>query len=246
MPDPRVRTVVHIDEEKCDGCGVCVPACEEGAIQIVDGKARLVDERYCDGLGACLGECPRGAITLEEREAPEFDEQAVHEHLRAQGSAHPPEAHAPCACPSAQPRTLVHSRPEAAWAHRPTASHLANWPVQLALVPPTAPWLDGADLLLCADCVPFALGGFHHEVLEGKQLIIACPKLDDTAPYLARLTEIFATRDIRSVTVARMEVPCCAGLVELARQAVGAAGRDIPVNELVVGIEGHVLEAVHS
>jgi len=223
-----------------------VPACEEGAIQIIDGKARLVDDRYCDGLGACLGECPEGAITLEEREADEFDEEAVAEYLADEQASTAQDAELPCGCPSAHARTLEPCSQDEAAASAPTVSRLRNWPVQLSLVSPTARWLDGADLLLCADCVPFALGEFHRDLLEGKQLIIACPKLDDIGPYLAKLTEIFESRDVRSVTVTRMEVPCCWGLVGLARRAVQAAGKDLPVQKLVVGIEGHVLEAVHS
>lgn len=246
MTGRRVRQIVQIDEDKCDGCGLCVPACEEGAIQIIDGKARLVADRYCDGLGACLGECPQGAITLQEREADEFDEEAVAEYLADEQASTAQDAKLPCGCPSAQARTLEPCSHDEAAASAPTVSRLRNWPVQLTLVSPTAPWLDGADLLLCADCVPFALGDFHRDLLEGKQLIIACPKLDDIRPYLAKLTEIFESRDVRSVTVARMEVPCCSGLVGLARRAVQAAGKHLPVQELVVGIEGHVLEAVHS
>jgi len=211
----QVRKIVRIDEEKCNGCGLCVPSCEEGAIQIIDGKARLVEDRLCDGLGNCLGECPQDAITIEEREAEEFDEEAVTEHL---GTA--------AVVAGAQP------------------SQLRNWPVQLTLVPPHAPWLDGADLLISADCVPYALGGFHGELLAGKRVITACPKLDDVQPYLAKLVEIFRRTDIRRVTVARMEVPCCAGLVALVGQALEASGRSTPFEELVISIEGRQLVSV--
>ena len=219
MPATAVRSIIKIDEEKCDGCGLCVPACEEGAIQIIDGKARLVQDRYCDGLGACLGDCPRGAITIVEREAEGFDEEAALEHVRAQT-----DDQSAC-CPgtaSAQPQ-------------------LRNWPVQLTLVPVGAPWLDGADLLMSADCVPYAYADFHERMLAGHQVITACPKLDDTDPYLVKLTDIFRERDINSVTVVRMEVPCFGGLPMVVGQAMEASGTNLPINTIVVGIEGDIL-----
>ncbi len=236
----KVRKIVHIDEEKCDGCGLCVPSCEEGAIQIIAGKARLIEDRLCDGLGNCLGECPRGAITIEERAAEEFDEDAVTQHLGALEAAV-----AGSGCGGGCPGSMVMSLGEEAGpAGGPQPSQLQNWPVQLTLVPPQAPWLDGADLLISADCVPYALGGFHGELLAGKKVITACPKLDDVQPYLAKLVEIFRGNDIRRVTIARMEVPCCGGLVALVKQALAGAGGSIPCEELVIGIEGRQLVGV--
>lgn len=236
MTTKTVRKIVHIDEEKCDGCGLCVPSCDEGAIQIIDGKAKLVAENLCDGLGDCLGECPRGAITIEEREAEEFDETAVEEHLREQLN----EVASPCSgggCPGSAARDLGSQvRHEAPAGGVPQASQLRNWPVQLTLVPVHAPWLDRADLLISADCVPYALGSFHSDLLAGKQVITACPKLDDVEPYLRKLTEIFETHDIKRVTVARMEVPCCGGLTGLVQEALRRAESDAIYEELVVEI----------
>ncbi len=238
----RLRQIIRIDEEKCDGCGLCVPSCDEGAIQIIDGKARLVAERLCDGLGNCLGECPQGAITIEEREAEEFDEDAVVEHLRADAVEAPA-----CGggCAGSMVRWLEGDETDAA-SSGPQPSQLGNWPVQLTLVPVHAPWLEGADLLISADCVPYALESFHSDLLTGKQVITACPKLDDVQPYLRKLMEILRSREIASVTVARMEVPCCAGLVALVRQAIEGSGRSIRSEELVVSIEGRQLAPVDA
>lgn len=236
-----IRKIVRIDEEKCNGCGECVPSCAEGAIQIVDGKARLLADNLCDGLGACLGDCPLGAITIEEREADEFDEEAVEEHLKAAAPA-PRAAHAAPAsapgggCPSAR----VQSFAPAAGGCPSAPSRLAQWPVQLHLVPPSAPFLRGADLLLAADCAPFAYPDFHETLLKGKALLIACPKLDDTSPYLDKLTAMLSQNDIRSLTVVHMEVPCCSGLIHLARQALAASGRDIPLHTVRVVIRGEL------
>lgn len=240
----RVRQIVRIDEEKCNGCGLCVPACEEGAIQIIDGKARLIEERLCDGLGNCLGECPQGAITIEYREADAFDEAAVEEHLVKSAAA---GSSSGCGggCPGSAALSLaVEDEEEVAAGSQP--SRLRNWPVQLTLVPVHAPWLDGADLLISADCVPYALGSFHSELLRGKQVITLCPKLDDVRPYLDKLVEIFRAHDIKRVTVARMEVPCCAGVVTLVGRAMELAGCQAPVSEVIVGIEGKVLSHVES
>jgi len=257
-----IRKVVKIDEDKCNGCGLCVPACAEGAIQIIDGKARLIADNLCDGLGACLGDCPQDAITVEEREADEFDEAAVDEHLKASGLPPVvPLAHAAPAspahhggCPSAQVRSLAPSTSVGCPSARvtsierparetdatvgPAQSRLAQWPVQLHLVPPTAPFLRGADVLLAADCAPFAFADFHEELLKGKALLIACPKLDDTAPYLDKLTAMIQQSQINSLTVVHMEVPCCSGLLHLARQAIARSGRDIPLETVCIGIRG--------
>ena len=234
------RKIVHIDEEKCNGCGACIIACAEGALKIIDGKARLVSDIYCDGLGACLGKCPEGAITIEEREAEAFDEEAVKHHLAEEQKA---DASLPCGCPS----TAVHEFDRRGGAvshdahHQRQESRLANWPVQLRLVPPTAPFLQGADVLLAAHCVAFAHPNFHADLLDGHALLIACPKLDDFEGHLAKLTQVLKQSDIKSVTVAHMEVPCCSGLVHLARQAAKASGKDIPVDDVTIGVEGEVI-----
>ncbi|MEN8614682.1 4Fe-4S ferredoxin [Dehalogenimonas sp. THU2] len=237
-----VRKIVCIDEDKCDGCGVCVPSCAEGAIQVIDGKARLVSDIYCDGLGACLGECPRDAITIEEREAPEFDEIAAMKHV-ARTQPKPP-VHA---CPSARLMSFGHPVSPAPEEHKspaaPEASALGHWPVQLTLVPPHAPFLKNADILLTADCVPFAYPNFHRDFLKDKALLIACPKLDDYEAHLHKLSQIFAQAQPDSVTVLRMEVPCCGGLTQLVRQAAQMAGVMMPVSEVTIGIRGQVLAA---
>ncbi|MEK7449197.1 MAG: 4Fe-4S dicluster domain-containing protein [Planctomycetota bacterium] len=244
------RKIVCIDESKCDGCGNCVPSCAEGALQIINGKARLVKEIYCDGLGACLGECPQGAITIIDREAEEFDDEATREHIKkmtASASAQPvKKEHSeslPCGCPS----TMVHDfrePPAAQTEHRPETvkipSALRQWPIQLKLVPPTAPFLQGADLLLAADCVPFAMANFHQEFLKDKALLIGCPKLDDNRSALDRLTDIIKLANLKSLTVLHMEVPCCFGLVNLARQALTDSGKQIPFNQVTIGIKGDV------
>jgi NAD-dependent dihydropyrimidine dehydrogenase PreA subunit len=246
MKTKVVRTIVKIDEEKCDGCGLCIPECKEGALQIVDGKARLVGEVYCDGLGACLGHCPQGAITVEEREADEFDEKAVAEHLKAVESPHEDNHRFPAGgCPSAKVMTFPGEKSLARGpGASPAASEsaLSQWPVQLALVPVSAPYLRNADLLIAADCVPFAYAEFHRELLAGKTVLIACPKLDDTAPYLQKLARVFAECDVRSITVAHMEVPCCFGLLRLVEEALKLAGKDIPVKDVTVSVQGEVSE----
>jgi len=231
-----LRKVVRINEEKCSGCGVCIPACAEGALQIVDGKATLVSDKYCDGLGACLGECPEGAITIEEREADGFDETAVRHHVEQHSHA---EETLPCGCPSASETRL---------ARRPVEtdstgtiyqeSMLGNWPVQLTLVTPGAAFLQGADVVLAADCVPFAYPGFHRDFLKDHALLVACPKLDDFEAHLAKLTEILRRSKVQSITVVRMEVPCCSGLTHMAEEAIRLSGKKIPLSEFVIGIQG--------
>ncbi len=237
MTTKTLRKIVHIDEEKCNGCGVCVPSCAEGAIQIIDDKARLVSEKYCDGLGACLGECPQGAITIEERKAEGFDEQAVHHHFEEMKETET----LPCGCSSAtvaqfEPAAAAAAVGQKAAAHQP--SGLSHWPVQLRLVPPTAPFLQNADLLLTADCVPFAYGGFHQDFIRDHAVLVACPKLDDFEEHLQKLTEILRRSSVKSLTVVHMEVPCCSGLVHMASQAVRASGRNIPLQEVVIGTRG--------
>lgn len=245
------RKIVKIDENKCDGCGLCIPQCAEGAIQIIDGKARLVAEKYCDGLGACLGHCPREAITIEEREVKEFDEAAVKEHLKrldekkvkSAGSQAEP-ASVTSECPSAE---MMDLRREAEGKRgtakgRGSKSRLSQWPIQLSLVPPDAPYLRDAELLLSADCVPFAYPDFHEELLRGKIILIGCPKLDDTDFYREKLTQILRGNDIKNITVAHMEVPCCFGLNHIVREAIKASGKDIPIREITIGIKGNKQE----
>lgn len=234
----RVRKIIRIDEEKCDGCGLCVPSCAEGAIQIIDGKARVSNEALCDGIGNCLGECPQGAITIEEREADEFDPELVERMMKAEARG----IDAPLAgggCPGSMARSLPGARPSGAAPSSTAApSALANWPVQLHLVPPSAPYLRGADLLIAADCVGFALPSLHSQLLEGRVLVIGCPKLDDVLAYSEKLTEILALNDVRSITIAIMEVPCCHGLVRLVREAAERADSRATIRVLVVGVDG--------
>lgn len=235
------RKIVRIDEEKCNGCGVCVPSCAEGAIQIIEGKARLVSEVYCDGLGACLGECPQGAITIEEREAADFDEAAVHVHLKSIGMAG--HGHHGGGCPGSRMMTFRkgHAQEVSAQSAWPTASELEQWPVQLTLVPVEAPYFKGADLVVAADCVPFAYANFHRRFLRGHALAIGCPKLDDPEYYLEKLTQIFARNDLRSVTVVHMEVPCCFGLLRIVREAAARSGKNIPIVAVNISVQGEII-----
>jgi len=269
------RQIIHIDDDQCNGCGQCVTACAEGALAIVDGKARLVKDRFCDGLGACIGECPQGALTIELRDADEFDQVAVEEHLahlgrasavpqsgRAADAAHAPHPVAPaepeplaCGCPGTmsevlRPRQAAQNTPAAAEAATSTIpgqaapqSQLGNWPVQIHLLPLQAPCYQGADLLLAADCVPFAHAGFHQDLLRGRTLAIGCPKLDDAIFYIEKLANILSANDIRSLTVAHMEAPCCFGLAHIAAQAVGKSGKQIPVETIIIGRDGTIKSA---
>jgi NAD-dependent dihydropyrimidine dehydrogenase PreA subunit len=236
------RKIVLIDENRCDGCGQCVPSCAEGAIQLIDGKARLISDRLCDGLGACLGHCPRGAIRLEERESEPFDEQMA----AAQSSRSKRNPIRGSGCPSAQlldfPPPAGTPRTDVALSLS-TPGSLRHWPVQLRLIPPAAPFLAGADLLVCATCVPVALPDFHARLLQGHAVAIACPKLDDQTGYLEKLTAMFAGAGLNSVTVARVTVPCCAGLLRLVRRARDLAGSTLPVTDMVIRPDGHMTEA---
>ncbi len=234
------RQVVEIDEEKCNGCGLCVPACAEGALQIVDGKAKLISDKYCDGLGACLGECPQGAITIEERNAAEFDEEAVKEHLERE---HPVSPHTHLACPSTHIVSFEPHKPEEREVSARIESTLSQWPVQLTLSPPNAPFFENADLLITADCVPLAYANFHQDFLKDKTLVIGCPKLDDAEAYRVKLTEIFQRNNIRSVTVINMEVPCCFGLFHIVKRALEDSGRKMPLRQEIISIKGEKLSA---
>jgi len=242
------RKIVKIDQEKCNGCGDCVSSCVEGAIRIENGKAKLVSDSYCDGLGACLGTCPQDAITIEEREADPFDESLAPNAFHEKAS-HPAPASSvsapPCSCPSAVARMIerpASSSPTTATDGSGPVSELRNWPVQLGLVSPNAPFLNGADVLLVADCVPFAHGRFHQDFLSGgRPVVIACPKLDIAMPHLPKLTQIIREAQPRSLTVVRMEVPCCGGLTRMVQSAVDASGCDTPVTEVTIAIKGGVV-----
>jgi Fe-S-cluster-containing hydrogenase component 2 len=258
-----LRDVVIIDEERCDGCGLCVPACAEGALRIVNGKARLVADRLCDGMGACLGHCPRGAIRIERREADEFDE-AVGAARHAPHS-HPAETAQPrkqaCPTPNQRPGGMCPGARLRLWdptpengngtaapakpALRPGGeqqSALTHWPVQLRLVQPTAPMLRRARLLVAADCVPFAYAGFHANLLAGRAVVVGCPKLDDRAEQIERLTAIVAQNQLEEITVAHMQVPCCTGILHAVLEARRQAGSSVPVISVVIGIHGEILE----
>lgn len=238
-----LRNIVVIDEEKCNGCGQCVISCAEGALKIVNGKAKLISNKYCDGLGACIGECPQGALTVEKREVEEFDEEAVTEHLKREklAPAVHPEHSTHQACPSVQvmdfERNLV--KEETGKTPDKIESELTQWPVQLALVPANAPFFENADLLIVADCVPFAYPNFHNDFLRGKKLVVGCPKLDDTEFYKEKLTELFRRSNIRSITVVNMEVPCCFGLYRLVKEALASAGKNIPLRQETISIRGN-------
>ncbi len=242
-----MRKIVKIDEELCDGCGQCVPGCAEGAIEIIDEKARLVSESYCDGLGACLGECPNGAITIVEREAEDFDEEAVEVYLKEKEKAEKPvEPPLACGCPSTHVQTFIPKTPDKRGlteGSRPaTESTLSHWPVQINLVPPSAPFLKGADLLIAADCAPLAYPDFHKDFLKGKVVMIGCPKFDNVEDYILKFTEIFKVAGIKSVTSLIMEVPCCSGLPMIVKRAMDAAGKDIPMEEIVISTKGDILK----
>ena len=213
-----IRNIIEIDEERCDGCGQCVPSCQEGAIVIRDGKARLVSDRHCDGLGACLGECPRGALRIVTREAEPFDEAVAAPH---------PASCPGSGCPSAETRPA--GAPRAA---------LRNWPVQIRLVSPAAPWLQRAHLLITADCVPVACAGFHERLAGDNAVLMGCPKFDPQGEYAHKFGELFAAADIERVTVAVMEVPCCQGLPRIVQAGMALAGKTIPMEVVVAGFDG--------
>jgi len=240
------RKIIEFDDERCDGCGQCVPACAEGAIEIVDGKARIVAEKYCDGLGACLGECPNDALTIVEREAEDFDEVAVEAFLKKkEASGRQTEQAVPGGCPSSRVQTFIPSTPcqaaNAAVMQSGAGSELTHWPIQVHLVPPNAPFLKRADLLIAADCTPVAYPNFHRDFLKGKVVMVGCPKFDDVEAYIQKFIDIFKTADINSITTVVMEVPCCSGLPMIIKKAMEAAGKDIPVEEVVISTRGEIL-----
>ncbi len=240
------RKIIEIDEELCDGCGQCVPSCAEGALQIIDGKARVVAEKYCDGLGACLGECPTGALKIVEREAEEFDEEAVEEYLKETEGGQPQPAAAPgVGCPSSA--IHIFSSPAGGGAVTPqrsgkdTASALTHWPIQIRLIPPHASFLKGAELLLLADCTAVSYPAIHQDLIPGRVVMMGCPKFDDVEDYVARFTAIFQQAGIKSITNVIMEVPCCSALPMIVKKAQEAAGTDIPVRDIVIGTRGQIL-----
>ncbi len=278
------RQIIRIDDEKCNGCGLCIPNCPEGALRIIDGKARLVGDLLCDGLGACIGHCPEGAITIETREAERYDERTVMANVASQGpgvvlahlqhlqehgewhdldealaycsengiavpdeftvsqrqAGHPLHAAHAGGCPGSR---IMNFDSAAACDGSPAPagapSRLRHWPVQITLVPPTAPFLEGAHLLIAADCVPFAYADFHEELLRGKVCLVGCPKLDDAEAYIEKLSDMFRRNDIRSITVAHMEVPCCFGMVKLVDAAMERSGKRIPVETRMIGVKGN-------
>jgi len=282
--DMAKRKIIRIDEEKCDGCGLCIPDCPEGALKIIDGKARLISDLFCDGLGACIGSCPEGAITIEEREAEEYDEREVMRNMVKQGKnvikAHLehlkehsqseylkeaidflkernieiPRGEEPLhrghehiasfsGCPGSK---MMDFREEEEVAEKKKAiskgiSELRQWPIQIMLVPPNAPYLKDADLLIAADCVSFAYADFHDDLLKGKILLVGCPKLDDVEFYKEKIAQILKDNNIKSITCAHMEVPCCFGLVNMVKSAISASGKDIPFTEITMSIKGEKL-----
>lgn len=244
-----IRTIINIDKERCNGCGLCVDACHEGAIAMVDGKAELIRDDYCDGLGNCLPVCPTGAITFEEREAAAFDEAAVEENMKKKQEAERQHQHQnlACGCPGSQARALKReSEPQAAPAaaaaqtEKPE-SQLQQWPVQIKLVPVNAPYFDGANLLIAADCAAYAYANFHNDFIKNRITIIGCPKLDE-GDYSEKLTAILANNNIKSVTVVRMEVPCCGGIQNAAVTALKNSGKMIPWQVVTISTTGEILE----
>lgn len=240
------RKIIQIDEEKCDGCGQCVTGCAEGALQVIDGKARVVNEVFCDGLGACIGECPNGALTLIEREAEEFDENAVEAHLQqAQQKQHAPK------CPSAGIQDLRTATscdqanvPAELGPNAAIHSNLSHWPIQIRLIPPNAPFLKGADLLVVADCVPVTYPAMNETFVKGRRVLLGCPKFDNVQEAIEKFTQIFLQNEIRSLTILVMEVPCCSGLPFIVRKAMEASGKNIAVSTVVISTRGEILRRI--
>jgi len=231
-----IRKIIRIDQDKCNGCGACAAACHEGAIEMIDGKATLTREDYCDGLGDCLPACPTGAITFEEREAPAYNEAAVLA-AKAQKQAAPK----PCGCPGSMARALHREVPVQQQAAAPASSQLQQWPCQIKLAPVNAPYFDGANLLIAADCTAYAYGNFHQDFIRNHITLIGCPKLDE-GDYAEKLTQIIANNDIKSVKIVRMEVPCCGGIENAAKRALQASGKFIPWQVITITTDGRIKE----
>ena len=233
-----LRNIVKIDEEKCNGCGLCVTACAEGAIKIIDDKAKLVSEIYCDGLGACLGHCPEDAITIEKREAKDFDEEATNAYLAREKNA---QVQTDFVCPGMAAKQLeTNAMPNDTITAGAVSSQLGQWPVQLKLVSPHAPYFANADLLLVADCVPFAMGDFHNRFLKDHSIAVGCPKLDDVQFYIEKLAAILQANKLDSLTVIHMEVPCCSGLTHIAREAITKSNIEISFEDVTINLQGNV------
>ena len=230
------RKIIKIDEDKCNGCGACAAACHEGAIEMIDGKARLAREDYCDGLGDCLPACPTGAISFEEREAPAYDEAAVRAaKMGKQGVKQP------CSCPGTRAEAIKRQAPQTAAIGGGVSSQLMQWPCQIKLVPTNAPYFDGANLLIAADCTAYAYGSFHEDFMRNHITLIGCPKLDE-GDYTEKLTAIIAGNDIKSVKVVRMEVPCCGGIENAVKRALRASGKFIPWQVVTISTDGRILD----
>jgi len=233
-----LRNIVKIDEEKCNGCGLCVNACAEGAIKIIDGKARLVSEIYCDGLGACLGHCPQDAITIEKREADNFDEEATEAYLAKEKNA---QVQTDFVCPGTASKQLrKKAGPDDSVPAGEVPSRLGQWPVQLKLVSPHASYFANSDLLLVADCVPFAMGYFHNRFLKDRSIVVGCPKLDDVQFYIEKLATILQANKLNSLTVIHMEVPCCSGLTHIAREAIAKSSIEMTFEDVTIDLQGNV------
>ncbi|CAK8716953.1 MAG: 4Fe-4S binding domain-containing protein [Candidatus Electronema aureum] len=231
------RKIIEINEELCTGCGECIPNCAEGSLRIIDGKARLVADKLCDGLGACLGHCPAGALVIIEREAEDFDQEAVDQFLAAE------KTQPPSRCPSAQLKMMQPSSCEAANSpSAQTGSALSHWPVQIRLVPPSAPFLENCDLLIAADCTALAYAGLQQDFLQGRKVMMGCPKFDDQQLYVDRFTELFKTRQLKSVTLLIMEVPCCSAMLQIVRRAYNQAGAKVSVQQVVVSTQGEIVD----
>ena len=245
-----MRKIIEIDEDKCTGCGLCVPACAEGAIEIVDGKAKVIKDLLCDGLGACIGDCPEDALHIVERETDAYDEEAVHKHLAKQeaekkGAGQPAaQSGSGCGCPSANIMNFQAPSPCQS-ANVPKdqvsgVSALSHWPVQIRLIPPTAPFLKGADLLVTADCVPVSYPDLHTTYLKGRKVMLGCPKFDDAQSYIEKFRDIFSVADVKSVTVLIMEVPCCSGMPSIVKKGLELSGADVPVEVVVISLDGQI------
>ncbi|MCP3876588.1 MAG: 4Fe-4S ferredoxin [Desulfobacteraceae bacterium] len=244
-----MRKIIEIDEELCNGCGNCVIACAEGAIQIIDGKAKVIADKYCDGLGACIGDCPEDALKIIEREADDFDEEAVEALLEKQKAEKKPAEPVACGCPSSAMKTFPvagAAEPCGCSNHASVQtsggrSSLGHWPVQIKLVPAGAPFLKDADLVIAADCVPVAYPTFHADFLKGKAVMIGCPKFDDADEYVEKLSQVFKVSGIKTITAAVMEVPCCSAMPIIVKKALAKAGVEIPFEEVVVSARGEIL-----